>query len=64
MTPSILTSKLVFVPLIYHKNMSLRLDSSIVFYEEIANGNGIMLSDIFAVKGGPRLPDGYCRVFR
>ena len=56
MAPAILTSKPAFVPLIYHKNMSLRLDSSIVFYEENADGNGITLSDIFAVKGGPWLP--------
>ena len=52
MAPAILTSKPAFVPLIYHKNMSLRLDSSIVLYEENADGNIMSLRDIFAVKGG------------
>ena len=52
--PTVLTSNNpVFMPTMYRNNVSLRLDSNIVFYEEDEeSGNKYRLFDIFAVKGG------------
>ena len=49
--PVLLTSNYpVFVPLEYSNEISLRLDSHIIFYE--VEPNGVRLTDKFAVKGG------------
>ena len=53
--PSMFTSKCpVFMPKVYSSMIELRLDSNVIFYEELTETE-FTLVDIFAVKGGPKI---------
>ena len=53
--PSMFTSKCpVFMPKVYSSMIELRLDSNVIFYEELTESE-FTLVDIFAVKGGPKI---------